>query len=160
MNICLPLCLCTACMLGNHRDLKNVLDLLKLELQLRASTWVLGIKCGPLEEQPVLLTDMPSLQLHRQTYLGGRDRKWVSFLWKRIFHTMYFDHVFPSSNSSHSLLTSLSTQLCFSFNNKNTQTHVRAHTLTPHIHTKPHKNESQNKKEKSTKTSSSLFCIG
>lgn len=72
MNICLHSCLCTTCMLGNHRDLKKVLDLLKLELQLRASTWVLGIKCGPLEEQPVLLTDTPSLQLHRQNLFGGQ----------------------------------------------------------------------------------------
>lgn len=71
MNICLHSCLCTARMLGNHRDLKKVLDL-KLELQLRASTWVLGIKCGPLEEQPVLLTDTPSLQLHTKLIWGAR----------------------------------------------------------------------------------------
>lgn len=152
MNICLHSCLCTACTLGNHRDLKKVLDLLKLELQLRASTWVLGIKCGPLEEQPVLLTDTPSLQLHRQTYLGSRDRRWVSFLLKRNFHTIYFHHVFPSSNSSHILLTSVSTNFIFSFNNKSTQACVRAHTLIPHKHTKPHKNENQTIKQKISRT--------
>lgn len=34
----------------------------------------------------------------------------------------------------------------FSFNKKNTQTCVCAHTLTPHIHTKPHKNENKKKR--------------
>jgi hypothetical protein len=47
------------CVPGIHRLHKKTLD--PLELELGVIMWILGIKPGPLEEQPVLLTSEPTL---------------------------------------------------------------------------------------------------
>lgn len=80
MCVCLHVCLCITFMPGDHRGQKKVLDTLELEFQLRASTWVLGLKPGPLEQKLVLVTDKPSLQHLRQTSCGGSGKKMLFFL--------------------------------------------------------------------------------
>jgi hypothetical protein len=66
---CLHVCLCIMFVSGVHRGQKRVSDLLELELEIVASchvgagnqTWALQ------EEQAVLLTGEPPLQLHKVT---------------------------------------------------------------------------------------------
>jgi hypothetical protein len=57
-------CLHTTCVPGAWKGQKRTLERMELEL---AQFWVamqmLGIKPGPLQEQPVLLTTDPSLQI-------------------------------------------------------------------------------------------------
>lgn len=50
MCVCLHVCQRITFVPGNHRGQKKVLDTLELEFQLGASTWVLGLKPGPLEQ--------------------------------------------------------------------------------------------------------------
>lgn len=57
----LTACMCTTCIPGACECQKRVSDPLGLELQPLCGPWELTL--GPLEEQPVLLTVEPSLQL-------------------------------------------------------------------------------------------------
>ena len=55
-----------------HRSQKRVLDALEKELHVVVSCplWVLGTNLGPLEEQQVLLTAEPSLQIQETGFIS------------------------------------------------------------------------------------------
>lgn len=60
------------CMPVPHRGHKRTLDSLDWsQRQLKAALWILGIKPGPSEEYPVVLTSEPFLYPPRRSFLNS-----------------------------------------------------------------------------------------